>query len=105
MHNIHKAAIMSIFAVAIGASSIAYAESTGQYIDDATVTTKVKAAILADKELKATKVSVETNQGVVKLSGAVDTKSQETQAVRDANKINGVKSVNDLLQIGGPQDQ
>ena len=105
MHNIHKAAIMSVFAVALGASTIAYAESTGQYIDDATLTTKVKAAILADKQLKATKVSVETTQGVVKLSGAVDSKDQETQAVRDANQVNGVKSVNDLLQVGGPQDQ
>ena len=93
------------FAVVIGAASLAAAEGAGQYIDDATITTKVKAALMSDSQLKATQVSVETNQGVVQLSGAVQNKNQETEAVRAANKVDGVKSVKDLLTVkGGTQE-
>ena len=74
-------------------------------IDDATVTTKVKAALMADSQLKSTQVSVETTEGVVQLSGAVDTKGQESEAVQAASKVGGVKSVKDLLTVRGSQEQ
>jgi len=90
---------ISAFALALGASSLASAQGAGQYIDDAAITAKVKAALLADSQLKATKVSVQTSQGIVQLSGSVDSKSQESQAINDANKIEGVKSVKDLLNV------
>jgi osmotically-inducible protein OsmY len=83
----------------LGSSSLALAESTGQYIDDATITTKVKAALLGDSQLKATQVKVETSQGTVQLSGRVDSKTQETQAVQDANQVKGVVSVKDMLTV------
>jgi osmotically-inducible protein OsmY len=93
--------ITSAFALSLSAALPAYAESAGQYIDDATITTKVKAALMGDSQLKATKVSVETSQGVVQLTGSVDNKNQESQAVNDASKIGGVKSVSDQLTVGG----
>jgi hyperosmotically inducible periplasmic protein len=98
--------VVSAFALSLGAALPAFAEGAGQYIDDATITTKVKAALMGDSQLKATQVSVETDQGVVKLSGAVDSKGQESQAVNDASKISGVKSVQDLLSVkGAAQEQ
>lgn len=99
MKNIAKLAVVSAFTLALGASSVHAAESTGQYIDDATITTKVKAALLADSKLKATQVKVETTQGAVQLSGAVPSSDQEAQAVKDANQVGGVKSVQDLMTV------
>ncbi len=94
-----KLLAVSAFALSIGASSMALAESAGQYIDDAAITTKVKAALVADSQLKATQVSVTTNHGIVQLDGSVSTKGQDSTAVNDANKVDGVKSVKDLLTV------
>jgi len=106
--NIHKLGMLAVsaFVLSMGASSIARAEGAGQYISDAAITAKVKAALLADSQLKSTQVSVETTQGIVQLSGAVDSKAQESEAVNAANKVDGVKQVKDLLSVkGGTQEE
>jgi osmotically-inducible protein OsmY len=105
MRNITKLVAVSALTLSLGASSIAFGETTGQYIDDATITTKVKSALLANQQLKAIQVSVETDQGNVQLSGSVDTKSQESEAIKIANRVDGVKSVKDLLTVKGTQEQ
>src|ERR1700733_4751708 len=102
MRNVHKLSLAA-FALAIAVSSAASAESPGQYVDDTAITTKVKAAIIADDRLKATKISVETTQGVVELSGTVDNKNQETEAINVANQVNGVRSVKDMMAVRGTQ--
>jgi osmotically-inducible protein OsmY len=106
--NNRKAGLLALSALILaGTMATAHAESAGQYIDDAAITTKVKAALLADSQLKATQVSVTTAQGVVQLSGAVADKNQETAAINDANKVDGVKSVQDLLSVksSAPQSE
>lgn len=106
MRNLSKLIAVSAFALSLGASSLALGETTaGQYIDDATITTKVKAGLLGNRNLKATQISVETNQGNVALTGTVDTQSQESEAVRVANQVSGVKSVQDNLTVRGTQEQ
>jgi osmotically-inducible protein OsmY len=105
MRNVQKLIAASAFVLLSGASSAAFAESTGQYVDDAAITTKVKTAIMADQKLKATQVSVQTNQGTVELSGTVADKTQESEAIRVANQVNGVVSVKDLLQVRSTQEQ
>jgi osmotically-inducible protein OsmY len=103
----HTAGLLaaSAFALTLGVSAVAHADA-GQYINDAAITTKVKAALLSDSQLKqATKVSVETNQGIVQLTGSVDSKSQESEAVSAANKVDGVKSVKDLLSVKSSTQQ
>lgn len=84
---------------------ITHASSTGQYLSDATITAKVKAALIADSQVKATNVSVQTNDGTVQLSGTVDNTSQRNEAVQDANRIDGVRSVQDLLKVRNTQEQ
>ena len=96
-----KMMAVTAFALAIGVAPLAHAEGVGAYIDDATITTKAKAAIMTDSLLKASDVSVTTNQGVVNLTGTVQSKDQETQAIRDVNKVDGVKSVNSTLTVKG----
>ncbi|MFB9244905.1 BON domain-containing protein [Massilia antarctica] len=73
-------------------------EGTGEYIDDSIITGKVKAALVADPELKATQINVDTFKGTVQLSGFVSTPESIPKAVALARKIDGVQSVkNDLL--------
>jgi PBP1b-binding outer membrane lipoprotein LpoB len=68
-------------------------ESTGEYIDDSWITTKVKSAILAEPSLKVTQITVETYKGVVQLSGFVDSAAAATRAVELAREVKGVSSV------------
>ncbi len=73
-------------------------ETTGQYVDDATITAKVKAGILNDNALKVNQISVETYKGVVQLSGFVDSQEQVKKAGDIAASVPGVVSVkNDLV--------
>jgi len=72
-------------------------EGTGEYIDDTVITGKVKAALIADPELKATEINVETFKGTVQLSGFVAAPEHIAQAVQLARGIRGVKAVkNDI---------
>ncbi|MDP1667124.1 MAG: BON domain-containing protein [Methylobacter sp.] len=74
-------------------------QSAGDYIDDAVITTKVKAAIAADDNLSAFQINVETLKGVVQLSGFVDTHDEITRAAEVAQKVEGVKSVTTKIQL------
>ena len=73
-------------------------ESTGQYIDDSVITTKVKAAIFDETTLKTLQINVKTYKGVVQLSGFVDSAQSVTKAGEVAGRVTGVKEVkNDLV--------
>ncbi len=61
---------------------------------DAWITTKVKTELATAKNVKGSDISVETNDGVVSLSGMVATKSEKSRAVKKAKMVKGVKSVN-----------
>lgn len=74
-------------------------ESTGEYLDDTVLTTKVKTSILGDSRLKLLQINVETFKGVVQLSGFVDSASAASRAVELTRKVPGVKSVNNSLII------
>lgn len=73
-------------------------ESAGEYVDDATVSTKVRAELLRDQSLKAFDIHVETMQDVVQLSGFVDSPAQKAQAEQIARNVSGVRGVrNDIV--------
>jgi osmotically-inducible protein OsmY len=72
--------------------------STGEYVDDSVIGTKVKTALLADEDVSGLQVNVETFKGVVQLSGFVDTLSQAQKAEQIARAVEGVQGVkNDLV--------
>ena len=82
----------------MGCSSTQKNESTGQYIDDSVITTKVKTAIFNEKTLKTLQVNVKTYKGVVQLSGFVDSSQEATKAGEIAQGVANVQSVkNDLV--------
>ncbi|HVJ43605.1 MAG TPA: BON domain-containing protein [Dongiaceae bacterium] len=82
-----------------GCSVTSGQETTGQYVDDATITTKVKSALASDGGVTlANQVGVETGQGVVQLSGFVPSAADKERAADIARSVKGVKSVtNDLV--------
>lgn len=74
-------------------------EKAALYADDSTITTKVKAALLAEKGVPSTAITVETYKGVVQLSGFVDSAEQVRKAGATAAKVGGVKSVKNTLSV------
>ena len=73
-------------------------ESTGEYIDDSVITTKVKSLLANDDFLKSFQISVETYKGTVQLSGFVSSQQALDKAGQIARSVKGVKSVkNDLI--------
>ena len=87
------------FASALGCAGSATQESTGEYITDSWITTKVKASLAEDPQVKATQVNVETFKGVVQLSGFVGSSTAMYSAVRIATGIKGVTSVKNDIRI------
>lgn len=82
----------------LGCASTRTHESTGEYIDNSVITTKVKAAILDDPGLKYFQISVESYKGTVQLSGFVDSAEAVRRAGQVASSVEGVTSVkNDLV--------
>ena len=66
-------------------------------VDDAAITTKVKAALLADDQVKGTQINVDTNGGTVRLTGTVDSQAQMQRAIEVAKGVQGVARVESNL--------
>jgi len=89
----------TLLAVTLGCASTTKHEGTGEYVDDSVITTKVKAAMLADPTTKVMQVNVETFKGVVQLSGFVDNQAIATRAVEVTRGVGGVASVKNDMRI------
>ena len=73
--------------------------STGEFVDDSVITTKIKSLLAADDFLKSFKISVETRKGIVQLSGFVDSQNAVNKAGQIAGSVGGVKSVKNGLIV------
>jgi hyperosmotically inducible protein len=83
-----------LLAILMGVTGAMAAErSTGQAIDDTLITTKVKASFVADPQVSALAITVETNNGVVTLSGVVENEAERQRAIQLAQGIEGVTRV------------
>jgi osmotically-inducible protein OsmY len=74
-------------------------ESTGEYVDDSVITTKVKSLLASDDFLKSFQISVETYQGTVQLSGFVDSQKTVDKALEIVRSVKGVKSIKNSLIV------
>ncbi len=74
-------------------------DTTGQYLDDAAITTKVKAAFAEDKSVKGRSISVRTDHGVVDLTGTVNSKDESDRATELATNVKSVRAVHNNLMI------
>lgn len=93
--------LAALLAVAFGCSSTPNKEGTGEFVDDAAVTAKVKAEILQAPSLKSAEINVETFKGVVQLSGFVASQAEIATAAETARKVQGVSEVRNDVQIKG----
>ena len=92
-------ATLGLTSFTAGCAATPTRESTGEYVDDSTITTKVKAALVNDPLVKALDVKVETFKGVVQLSGFVNTEAEKLQAGNVAGTVNGVTSVKNSIVV------
>jgi len=90
---------IGLITVFTGCAATQKKESTGQYVDDSVITTKVKGAIFDDPVLKVFQINVKTYKGVVQLSGFVDSQQSVKKAGEVAASVSGVVSVENDLNV------
>ena len=94
-------AVNAVLDVPGGTSAVA-AETVGEKIDDATITTKIQAKYFLDRDVKAGAMDVTTKDGVVLLDGSVPTQAARDRALLLARETDGVVQVVDRLKVQGP---
>ena len=95
----HLTAILLALLLAMPLLAGACGKSVGDTIDDATITTRVKTALLNDPVVGGLRIDVDTFKGVVTLSGRVKSENERDTAISLARKIDGVTDVKSTLQI------
>jgi osmotically-inducible protein OsmY len=91
--------MIALMVSALGCASTSQQSSTGEYIDDTWITTKVKAQIFNEPTLNVTDINVETRKNVVQLSGFVDSTATMNKAVEIARSVEGVSSVKNDMRL------
>lgn len=86
-----------------GCAAISGQSTAGQYVDDTTITTRVKARYAKDPDVAATRIRVETLKGVVQLSGFAASATEKQKAVALAREVPDVKDVKDDIIVQKPQ--
>ena len=94
-----KLATVASVALLLGACSVTDGkQSAGEYVDDATISTRVRTAIVRDPNVSLTELDVKTMNGTVQLSGFTDDANKKARAGEIAKSTNGVKDVkNDIV--------
>lgn len=83
-----------------GCAGSSKSESTGEYVDDTVITTKVKASIVDALGVGASAgINVETFKGIVQLSGFSDSEADRTRAAAEAASVRGVRRVENKISI------
>ncbi len=91
--------LLILIATFVACASTPKHESTGEYVDDSVITTKVKALLAEDNLLKSFEIGVETYKGIVQLSGFVDSQQAVDKAGEIARSVKGVTSVKNNLNV------
>ncbi len=92
---------LALIVVITGCASAPISEGTREYLNDSTITAQVKFDINREPTLNMFQIHVDTNKGVVQLSGFVDDKGAIEKAEAIARTVKGVKSVRNNLMVKG----
>jgi osmotically-inducible protein OsmY len=100
MKKVILMAVLMVFGLALfsGCATIK-GETTGEYIDDSTMHSKINAVVVKDPDAHYFKVDVTVTQGDVVLTGFVNSRDTEARLVSKIKEIRGVKSVKSLLKL------
>ena len=95
------AALIAAAAIAVtsGCAVTRGQESVGAYVDDAAISTTVKAKMVENKDVDAAAIKVDTLNGEVMLSGFAKSATEKTTAERIAKDVNGVKAVKNQIVV------
>jgi osmotically-inducible protein OsmY len=96
---IHFLVLLMLIAAFAACASTPTRESTGEYVDDSVITTKIKSLLAQDDFLKSFQISVETYQGVVQLSGFVNSQQAVNKAGEIVRSVKGIKSIKNNLIV------
>ena len=102
MRTILIASIIGLAAVTGGCAVSSGQSSVGQYVDDATLTTRVKAKFAEDPKVSAMRIQVETLNGTVQLAGFATSQAEKDKAGDTARNTSGVKSVKNDIVVRAP---
>ncbi|HME43881.1 MAG TPA: BON domain-containing protein [Syntrophorhabdales bacterium] len=91
--------VLMLIATFASCASTPKQESTGEYVDDSVITTKVKSLLAADDFLKSFQIGVESYKGIVQLSGFVNSQNAVDKAGQIAGSVKGVRSVKNNLIV------
>ena len=91
--------LVMLIATFVSCASTPKQESTGEYVDDSVITTKVKSLLAADDFLKSFQIGVETYKGTVQLSGFVSSQNLIDKAVQITRSVKGVTAVKNSLIV------
>lgn len=91
--------ITLLFLALFGCAASSTQESTGEYIDDSTITAKVKTAIFNEPTLKSAEINVETFKGSVQLSGFVSSQADINTVLELTQNIKGVQNIENSMMI------
>ena len=106
MKNLTVAAMIAFAALFSAGCAVTSGQSTtGEYVDDATITSRVKTRFAEDKSVAATRIQVETLKGVVQLSGFAISEAERQRAAQIASAVPGVKQVQNSIIVRPPQTQ
>jgi len=96
---IHFLVLLMLIATFAGCAATRTHESTGEFVDDSVITTKIKSLLAADDFLKSFEISVESFKGTVQLSGFVNSQKAVDKADEIVRSVKGVKSVKNNLIV------
>jgi osmotically-inducible protein OsmY len=88
-----------VLSAVLGCAGSAHQESSGEYVDDASITSRVKTAFVQDRSLASAEIEVETVKGTVQLSGFVTDAGDVIHAAQVARGIKGVTAVRNDIRI------
>ncbi|MFH0341990.1 MAG: BON domain-containing protein [Chromatiales bacterium] len=97
----HKRLVAAALAVVLlgGCAGSPTQESTGEYLDDTTLTTKVKTTLLQDPQVSGLAINVETFKGEVQLSGFANSEAERERAATLASSVDGVAAVKNDIRL------
>ena len=98
-HTLSAATLAAALIVMSGCAVTRGQESVGAYVDDAAITTSVKARFVENKDVDAASIKVETLNGTVMLSGFAKNNTEKSAAEMIAAKVSGVKSVRNEIAV------
>ncbi len=100
IHTLASALVLSIaVTIATGCAVSRGQQTVGSYVDDAGITTKIKAQLLENKDVAGSSISVESLNGTVMLSGFAKSAKEKDTAERIARGVKGVKAVKNQIDV------